>query len=50
MVGLPLPQRVAKTVRGGVVFLGGEKMVVQILVELYNPGCRHLALGLKLGC
>jgi len=25
MVGLPLPQRVAKTVGGEIVFLGGEK-------------------------
>jgi hypothetical protein len=27
MVGLPLTQGVAKIVEGGVVFLGGEKMV-----------------------
>jgi len=27
MAGLPLPQRIAKTIGGEVVFLGGEKMV-----------------------
>jgi len=49
MAGLPLPQRIAKTIGGEVVFLGGRKWSVRILVKLYDLSCRHLTLGLKLG-
>ena len=51
MVGIPLPQRVAKTVGGEIVFLGGEKQVgsdfgVTVRSRLQTLGTRLKALML----